>query len=343
MPACDDRLAAMPRKRGPPALDEARAIALLERALGRSARSPRVEVGIGDDAAVLTPGTDKLVFTVDASVEHVHFERRWLSLADVGWRSLMAAASDLAAMGARPLCALSNLGTPRAVAASELSRIGRGQAAAAAAIGCPVVGGNISRGDVLSITTAVLGESSRPLLRSGARPGDELWLIGELGLAAAGLRLLRFRRGRRARGGPTGRRALERCVLAWRRPVALIDAGLELGRRAHAAIDVSDGLGSDARHIAASSKVKVVVEAEQLRRAMAPELGIAAAELDCDPLALMLQGGEDYALLCAGPARQRPRRARRIGRIERGRGAWLETERGLAPLGSGFDHLHAGE
>jgi thiamine-monophosphate kinase len=125
--------------------------------------------------------------------------------------------------------------------------------------------------------------------------------------------------------------------------VALIDAGLELGRRARAAIDVSDGLGSDARHIAASSRVKVVVEAERLRRAMAPELGIVAAELDRDPLALMLQGGEDYALLCAGPARRRPRRARRIGRIEQGRGAWVESQGGLAPLGSGFDHLQAGE
>jgi thiamine-monophosphate kinase len=123
-------------KRGPSALDEARAIALLERALGRSARGRRVEMGIGDDAAVLAPGTDKLVFTVDACVEHVHFDRRWLSLSDVGWRALMAAASDLAAMGARPLCALSNLGTPRSIAASELGQIGRGQAAAAAAIGC---------------------------------------------------------------------------------------------------------------------------------------------------------------------------------------------------------------
>jgi thiamine-monophosphate kinase len=324
-------------KRGRSALDEARAIALLERALGKSARGPRVEVGIGDDAAVLAPGTDKLVFTVDACVEHVHFDRRWLSLSDVGWRALMAAASDLAAMGARPLCALSNLGTPRSIAASELGQIGRGQAAAAAAIGCPVVGGNISRSDALSITTAVLGESPRPLLRSGAHPGDELWLIGEVGLAAAGLELLRSTR------RSSEPRSSKRCVQAWRRPRALIEAGLELQRRASAAIDVSDGLGTDARHIAGSSAVKVVVEAELLRRVMAPELAAVARALGRDPLELMLTGGEDYALLSTGPARRRPRGARRIGRIEHGRGAWIERDEGLVPLRSGFDHLQAGE
>jgi thiamine-monophosphate kinase len=326
-------------KRGRSALDEARAIALLERALGKSARGRRVEMGIGDDAAVLAPGTDKLVFTVDACVEHVHFDRRWLSLSDVGWRALMAAASDLAAMGARPLCALSNLGTPHSITASELGQIGRGQAAAAAAIGCPVVGGNISRSDALSITTAVLGESPRPLLRSGSRPGDELWLIGDVGLAAAGLELLRSKR----RVPALEPRARKRCVQAWRRPRALIEAGLALQRRASAAIDVSDGLGTDARHIAGSSAVKVVVEAELLRRVMAPELAAVARALGREPLELMLKGGEDYALLSTGPERRRPRRAERIGRIERGRGAWIERDGEIVPLRSGFDHLHAGE
>jgi thiamine-monophosphate kinase len=326
------------------ALDEARAIALLERALKSSARGRRIELGIGDDAAVVVPGTERLVFTIDACVEHVHFDRRWLSLGDLGWRALMAAVSDLAAMGARPLCALSNLGTPAAITASELARLGRGQGAAAAAIGCPVVGGNISRGDVLSITTAVLGETARPLLRSGARPGEELWLIGELGLAACGLALLRKKRRPRSRSGALAQaRALKRCIVAWRRPNALIAAGVELGQRASAGIDVSDGLGADALHLARSSAVRIVVEADRLRRAMAPELAIAAGELDRDPLELMLAGGEDYALLSTGEKRRRPRSARRIGRVERGQGAWLDREGDLTPLVSGFDHLQAGE
>jgi len=319
-------------------LDEARAIALLKRALGAAARGARIEVGIGDDAAVLRPGRQRLVFTVDACVERVHFDRRWLSLADVGWRALSAAVSDVAAMGARPLAALSNLGVPAGLGARELEQLGRGQAAAARAFACPVAGGNISRADVLSITTAVLGEAKAPLLRSGARAGDELWLIGDVGMAALGLELLRSKRWpkRRAPG-------FERCVEAWRRPRALIEKGLSLAGRASAAADVSDGLGTDVRHVAEASGVKLVLVESALRDALPDALVRAAAALGADPLRWALAGGEDYALLATGPARKRPRFAHRIGHAERGRGAVIDSGGRRRALESGFDHLQAGE
>ena len=146
--------------------------------------SSQVELGIGDDAAVLK-SAGRSVWTVDSAVEHVHFERAWLSCADIGFRSFQAAASDISAMGGAPFAALSSVIFPSDFSAAELNQLARGQRAAARALGCAIVGGNLARGAELSVTTTVLGRVKRPLLRSGARVGDELWLCGELGLPHA--------------------------------------------------------------------------------------------------------------------------------------------------------------
>jgi thiamine-monophosphate kinase len=307
---------------------ERAAIALLERSLGQP--SPRVATGIGDDAAVLRGRAVALVWSVDACVEGVHFRRDWLRWEDVGFRSLQAAASDLAASAARPLAALSGLVLPRGFGARELAAFGRGQAAAARVLKCPVVGGNVSRGREFSVTTAVLGEAERPALRSGARPGHELWLVGEVGLAGAGQRLL-------AQGRATPRA----CIGAWRRPRALVELGLRLGRHATAIIDVSDGLAGDARRLAEASGVRVVIEQGLLQAVLRAELVVAARGLGVPALQLALYGGEDYALLATGAPRARPRYARCIGRIESGRGAVLQRATGGRPfaLRDGFDHF----
>jgi thiamine-monophosphate kinase len=273
----------------------------------------------------------------------VHFDRRWLDLPDVGWRSFMAAASDLAAMAARPLAALSSLVLPRGTGARAITELGRGQAAAARALGCPVVGGNIARGSELSITTVVLGRAHRPLLRSGARVGDALWLLGDVGSARAGLLLLEraatkaaIRRTERAMPGAT------RCIAAWRRPRARIDQGLDLAGRAHSAIDVSDGLGGDAGHLARSSQVRIVIEERRLRPLLSRSLVAVSRALGVDPLDVAIRGGEDYALLATGPTRLRPASARAIGHVEAGAGVVLELRDGKTrSLGRGFDHLRA--
>lgn len=314
---------------------ELEAIAVLESAFAGGARSPRVELGIGDDAAVIAPGGGRLVWTVDACVEGVHFDRRWLSLEDVGFRSLNAAVSDLAAMGAKPVAALSALVLPASTRRHAVAAIGKGQLQASRELRCPVAGGNISRGGELSVTTTVLGECAQPLLRSGARAGDELWLVGDVGLARAGLALLQA--GRQRRPGAAARA----CIDAWRRPHALVARGRALAGRARAVIDVSDGLAGDAQHLAVASGVRVVVEERALGAALAPALVEACARLRADPLETALLGGEDYALLAAGPARHRPRFARVIGRVARGAGAVLEPVAGgrPRPLDRGFDHL----
>jgi thiamine-monophosphate kinase len=313
-------------------LDEARAVALFTRVFARP-RLRDVLRGIGDDAAVLRAPGEPLVVTVDASVEDTHFRRDFATLPDIGFRAFQAAASDLAAMGARPLAAVCGLTLPRDFTAHELDALARGQAEAAKRIRCPLVGGNLARAEKLTLTTTVLGTAKHPLARDGARPGDECWLVGDVGLAAAGLELLQ--RGRALRSA-----AERRCLAAWRRPHALIERGLALGALAHAAVDVSDGLAGDAAHLAGASGCRLVLEESAVRRALEHALVVVARKLDRDPLTFALYGGEDYALVAAAPKKRRPRWARRIGHFERGIGGYLERDDGRrVPLRGGFDHF----
>jgi thiamine-monophosphate kinase len=332
------------------ALTERALVALLAQRFASLA--PGVELGIGDDAAVLAPSPEPWVCSVDASVEGVHFDLAYLTYEDVGYRSFQAAASDLGAMGATPAAALSALILPRALAPEAIDRLTAGQAQASRETGCSIVGGNISRGTELSVTTTVLGHAREPLRRSGALPGDELWLVGPIGLAAAGLAYLRLARApagpgtalqHLAEGASTAApgSALARCVEAWRRPRALLEEGRQLVGRAHAAIDISDGLSSDAAQLASASRVRVVVDREQLRASLDPGLFAAQRCLRRSALHFALSGGEDYALLAAGPRRLRPSSAVPIGYIARGSGAFLANGPRLLPLGKGFDHLRS--
>ncbi len=320
-------------------------VTVLERVFDGRRRTRRpVLVGIGDDAAVLELPGGRFVWTVDTSVENVHFRTEWLSLEDVGRRSFHAAVSDVAAMGGTPTAALSNLVVPRSMGSRAVVAIAKGQALAARSLRCPVVGGNLSRGGELSVTTTIFGRVDQPLLRSGARPGDELWLVGDIGLARAGLLWL-LRRGPHAerKVGPRARRAIARCVEAWRRPEALVRFGVRLRRCASAAIDISDGLSTDAAHLAAASRVCVVIEEQKLRAALSHPLVTASDVLGVDALELALAGGEDYALLAAGPGRLRPRAARTIGKVERGQGVRLASGGKARRLPSGgFEHFDGG-
>ncbi|HEV8549044.1 MAG TPA: thiamine-phosphate kinase [Polyangiaceae bacterium] len=325
----------MSRSPGTRRFDERAAVALFTRvfAAGGPFRHG-VSLGIGDDAAVLRWPGEKLVWTVDAQVEGTHFERAWLSLPDIGFRSFQAAASDLAAMGAHPVAALSALTLPRGFAARDLERLCSGQAAAARDCRCPVVGGNVARGGELAIATTLIGRARRPLTRSGAKPGDEVWLVGDVGLAAAGLALLQ-RGTRRPRD-----RAAVRALEAFGRPRALLGRGVRLAELAHAAVDVSDGLATDAARLAEASGCRLVLEQAALGRALPKELVALGERLDRPALELALGGGEDYALVATGAAARRPTWARRIGRCERGRGAFFEPSQGTRrPLTGGFDHF----
>jgi thiamine-monophosphate kinase len=245
---------------------------------------PSGDTWIGDDGAVITVGGDgptRVVWATDLVVEGVHVDLALSGLDDVGYKALMVTVSDLAAMGAWPGQALVSFGAP---SGTDLDLLGAGVAAAAVEAGCVVVGGDLSGAPSVVVSTSVMGglrtEPDRgPLLRSGARPGDRLFVTGPLGRSAAGLRLLE------ARDQLTDPLAAG-LVRAHRRPVARLREG-EVARLAgaSAAIDVSDGLVADVIHLGLSSGVGI--------------------ELDDCPVAPgarkseALGGGEEYELVVA--------------------------------------------
>jgi thiamine-monophosphate kinase len=303
-----------------------------------SRNAASIAVGIGDDAAVLAlAAAGSLVWTVDVQVDRTHFRTDWVAWEDIGWRSFMAAASDLAAMGAEPVAALSSLVLAPSVDDETLDALSRGQAAAADEIGAPIVGGNLARGSETSITTTLLGRATRPVLRTGARPGDGLWLCGEVGIARAGLALVEAHMDdARMQDDDTAA-----CLRAWRRPIARIAGGRALAGVAHASIDISDGLAHDAWQLADASGVRLVLDKRAIVEAGGEALVAGAHVTGCDPLELALLGGEDYALLAASPT-PLPGFVQ-IGTVEEhieGQRVFMKTARGDVPIEPrGFDHF----
>lgn len=237
-------------------------------------------VDIGDDAAVLrVPRGEQLVISTDASVEGVHFRRAWLTPQEIGYRAVTAALSDLAAMAA----------TPRGVLISiQLSQHGErplvdiadGIGDAVRAAGTVVIGGNLVHGELLGITTTVVGATFSPLRRSGARPGDLLYVTGLLGGPRSALRALEDERD-----------VAQELRARFARPVARIaEARWLASRGAIAAIDISDGLGRDATHLAAASDVTLEIQSERV------PVFPGATEDDA------LSGGEEYELLVVARA-----------------------------------------
>ncbi len=321
--------------KGTVALTESQAIDLIKEGLSAQPVRRRVRIGIGDDAAVFRFSAGDAVFTCDTCEEGAHFLRGWLSPEQLAQKAFHAALSDIPAMGARAFCATTHLTLTSATSADFLRRLVKRQAEMAAETGVSFVGGNVCFGSSLLIGTSVLGSvSGRPLLRSGARPGDELWVLGELGLARAGFFFLQ----RGARAMAQRSEAGRVCLEAFQQPVALIRQGPRLIGRATACMDVSDGLVRDVQSLAEASDVRVVIDEEALRAHLSKELMVAAALLNEDPLSLALVGGEDYALLATGPCKRRPRAAKVIGRVEAGKGAYLERSGKSVALRGGFEH-----
>ena len=244
----------------------------------------RVPVGPGDDCAVLAPGRGAQCITTDAVVEDVHFTRAAFSPADIGHKALAVNLSDLAAMGARPRWFVCALALPRDYPRRELLGIARGMSALAREHGIALVGGNFTSARELSLTLTVAGElppGARPLLRSGGRPGDVLYVSGTLGGARLGLAQLQQGRQRSP------------AILRQKRPEPRVRLGqLALGK-ASAGMDLSDGLAQDLGHLARASGTGAELDLRllPLTRAVRAALGPEGA----------LAGGEDYELLLAVP------------------------------------------
>jgi thiamine-monophosphate kinase len=242
-----------------------------------------------------TPG-HKLVVTTDVLVEGLDFAADLSGPQDWGWKAVAVNCSDLAAMGAEARWLVLALTVPDPTPVPTLERVYAGVGQACRAFGVALVGGDVSAGPALSLAVTALGEAERPVLRSGARPGDRLAVTGPLGAAAAGLALLRS-------ADPAAAGLLERfpgLAAAHRRPQPALAMGLALARAgATAMIDVSDGLAGDALHLAEASGVGV--EVHDAAVPLAAGVAEAAALLGRDPLELALGGGEDFVLAAALP------------------------------------------
>ncbi|MGC1165574.1 MAG: thiamine-phosphate kinase [Solirubrobacterales bacterium] len=308
---------------------------------------PRVLLGSGDDAAVTVPG-GATATSIDALVEGVHFRRETATLSQIGRKALATALSDLAAMGAEPGEAYVAVGVPADLSEEGCLELIDGIAATAAETGTTLAGGDVTRAPVLTLAVTVVGHAADParlVRRDGAEPGDELVLTGEIGGAAAGLLLLEHPELGRSVPAETAERLRGRQL----DPTPRLAAGQALAAAgARAMLDVSDGLGGDAAHLAAASGVGVRIDAGKLP--LAPGVAEVAAAAGRDPLELAASGGEDYELLAA-LSRQGLAAAidkieesagtglTRIGEIRAGEGVEIRLPRGGTAAPRGFDQL----
>jgi thiamine-monophosphate kinase len=267
---------------------------LIARVVGRLPAPPEwVVVGIGDDAAVVEPARNQLdVFTVDASVEGVHFDRRLSPPDAIGHRALAVNLSDLAATGAAPRVALLSLALPADLPTDDLDGIVDGLTTLARRSGIQIVGGNITRssGPIVIDVTAVGSVKRRSILRrSGARAGDAVYLTGTIGGARAGLQCLQDL--------GTTTLDLSSCIERYRFPQARMRVGHLLGRNraASACMDLSDGLADGLRQVSEASGVGMTIEMEALPIETAARAWFERAGVD--PVTEALAGGDDYELL----------------------------------------------
>ncbi len=312
-------------------------LALIERIAARARRRPGTEIGIGDDAALLSIGGTAVV-TQDLLVEGVHFRRATTGARDLGHKALAVNLSDLAAMAAEPVAALVGLCLPSGdVGDDEVDELYSGLEALAARHGVTVAGGDLTAGPALILAVTAVGRVAAgvaPVLRAGGRPGDVLCVTGALGASAAGLLLLE--RPELAAAVPSA--VAERLRAAHLRPEPRLAAGRSLARAgARAMLDLSDGLALDTLRMARASGVRAVLEAEAVPLAEGVAEVAAAAGLDARRLAAT--GGEDYELLAAIPAsrveaahRAAPCPLTPVGHLEEG----LAELRGVEP--GGWEH-----
>ena len=307
-------------------------------------------VAPGDDAAVVVPERGALqVLTTDAVVEGIHFDRRFSSWADVGYRALAVNASDIAAMGGTPAFALLSFLLPSSTSLADVDGLLDGILEMASAANVVVAGGNVSRSPGPLVVDVAMTGHVRPrriLTRSGGQPGDALYLTGSIGAAAAGLEWLKEMADAPGAdpGGMTG------CVNRHRRPDPRLRIGSMLGRNraATACMDVSDGLADAVRQVAEASGTGAAVNVSMLP--IDPDAAAWFATKGRDPAAAALTGGDDYELLVVVP-RKRGGRLRGVQRESRGvpltrigeltRDPEVVLVRGdrREPMPSGFSHF----
>ncbi|PBC77644.1 thiamine-phosphate kinase [Streptomyces sp. TLI_235] len=309
---------------------------LIRELTARLTPTPAVDLGPGDDAAVVKAPDGRVVATTDVLIEGRHFRRDWSTAYDVGRKSAAQNLADVAAMGAVPTAILLGFVAPADLPATWATELMDGLRDECTVAGAAVVGGDVVRGDAVTLAITALGDlqGRRPVLRSGAQVGDVVAVAGWLGWSAAGLTVLQ-----------RGFRSPRAFVEAHRRPEPPYHAGpaaADLG--ATSMVDVSDGLVADLGHVAAASGVDIDLRAADFDvPAQMADIGQAVG---VDPLLWVLSGGEDHAIVATFPKSvQLPARWRVVGEVVRavrpGRSGRVTVDGAPWERVGGWDHFAA--
>lgn len=318
----------------------------LRRLLPRLKQTRGVVLGPGDDCAVVRTRGD-LLLTTDVLVEGVHFQRSWLTPAQIGAKAVLVNLSDVAAMGGRARYLLLSVGVPADFRRTDLDRLHRGAEAAARAAGAAIVGGNLSGAERLFVSVALVGEVRKAVTRGGAKAGDLLFVTGTLGDAAAAVELRETFAGRPLAAKGQRRRDIGFLLQRFAAPTPRLRTGRILAEAGlvSSMIDVSDGLVQDLGHICRASGTGAVIVEEQVPRSPAYERVVGG------DATLSLRGGEDYELLFSVPgkslaaferlSRRLPDPVRLVGEIVPGRGVRVRGSDGRLrrPASGGFEHF----
>ena len=286
-----------------------------------------VEVGIGDDAAVVSASNNKLVATLDIAIEDVHFKSLWSSPFEIGAKLTTANLADLFSMGATPKYLLVGAAISEINNSEVITELAQGIRSVADKFEVSVIGGDLSKSEKMSLSITALGEIARdPITRSGASAGDLIYLSALPGLSAAGLAILE--------------RGLDRpkyVVQAHLNPKLV--APIKLMEVASAMSDISDGLVSDARNIARASKVDLNFDTNALEASPDfKDLGELATELGVDVYDWILSGGEDHFFIATVPEKYADKNLGiQVGKVVAGSG--LITIDGVQTQRAGYQHF----
>ena len=287
----------------------------------------QVQVGIGDDAAVIKSSNNKLVATVDMAVEDIHFNKKWSTPFQIGAKLTTANLADIFAMGAIPKYLLVAAGISELNNSETVTELAKGIRSVADKFEVTVIGGDLSKSEKMTLSITALGElSDQPILRSGARVGDLIYLSSLTGLSAAGLAILN--------------RELDR-------PRYVVEAHLnpklvapeKLIKVATSMCDVSDGLATDAAHLSYASNVNFNLSKDLISQAADfKDLAELAKELNEDVFDWILTGGEDHFFLATvGKENESNELGIQIGSVGKGEGKLLLD--GVEVKKSGYQHF----
>lgn len=293
-----------------------------------------VKVGIGDDACVLKDGT---VITTDAYIEDVHFSSDYFSLFEIGQRVVCGTLSDIAAMASKPIAIFVSALLPPSLEQKQLKDLYLGMQSMTSKFSCEIAGGDIVAYPKIGLILTAIGKTKNAKLRSTAKPGDYLYITGYCGLSETGRLALKHKFNKKEFSNSIKRHTC---------PIPRINEAMKLKRYINALIDTSDGLSTDAFHLAEESKVKIKIFYDKLP--IHPEterIFNIQHQTSNIQFSLALNGGEDYELLFTSNKRNIPSsilgiKITQIGIVKQGRGLFLVKDNKEIPLEpKGYDHF----